>query len=158
MSHPSSATFVECLTHLHHFNFVDCTVVALHYIRNINIVYYESTNKTYNKLNSKKWSHKLAKYTFKRSALHIGVLTHPHLQTITSRPFLCLRPLFPFPHPTNETETKLRRTWTKKNEYNKPNKQNQDKTTKNQKKCEAKKNDYNTKHGHAQTQQNKICK
>ena len=45
--------FVECLAQLHHLTFVYNTIVVVHYIKEINIVDYESINKTYNDLNSK---------------------------------------------------------------------------------------------------------
>jgi len=64
MSHPSSATVVECLMHLHHFTFVDCTIVALHYIKKINVVDYDNIDKAYNKLNSKNMEPQISKIYF----------------------------------------------------------------------------------------------
>jgi len=133
MSHPSSTTSVECLRHLHHFTFVDCTIIALHYLKKINIIDYESIEKAYNKLNSKQMEPQISNFTW--SALHIGMLTHPHLWTITSTfPVFFLRFLFhtqqmkPRPNykerekkrktsttnPINETKTKLQKKREKK--------------------------------------------
>ena len=47
---------VECIMHLRHFTFVDHTIVAVHYIKNINIVDYEGIDKTHNNLNNKRMS------------------------------------------------------------------------------------------------------
>jgi len=40
--------FVECLERLHHFTCVEHTIVFVQYIKEINIVDYESLDKAYN--------------------------------------------------------------------------------------------------------------
>lgn len=57
--------FVECLGHLHHLTFVDHTIAVIHYIKKrINIVDYESIDKTYNNLNRKQMEPQISEIYF----------------------------------------------------------------------------------------------
>lgn len=76
--------FVECLEQFHHLTFVDHTIVVVHYIKFINIVDYESIDKTYNNLNSKQLERQITERYFQVKCIACRYVDSPSFMKNTS--------------------------------------------------------------------------